>query len=191
MNAMKRISGLMLMAGAMILLGAGPSAFAASVTQETTPEQFPPGPCAGADEPIVGYWQVTWKDADTHEVVAKIWDVWHADRTETENDTFPILTGNVCQGAWIPLGHRTYGLTHPAFNFLSAPEDQEGQPDPNSSGLILERVTVSNDGNSYQGRGLVKTIAGMDPLDPHAAVLSSEKITITAKRVQVDKSQLP
>ena len=56
---------------------------------------------------------------------------------------------------------------------------------------ITSRVTVSADGNSYQGPGIFKTIAGMDPLDPHAAVLSSENITIDAKRVQVDTSQLP
>ena len=145
---------------------------------------------AKADEPIVGLWQVTWTDADTHEVVSKVWDVWHADRTETQNDTGPILVGNVCQGAWTKLGERTYGLTHPAFNFLTA-EDQEGQPDPNSSALILERVTVSKDGNSLQGTGIYKTIQGMDPLDPNATVLSSENLIITAKRVRVDKSQLP
>jgi hypothetical protein len=146
---------------------------------------------ARADEPIVGLWQVTWTDADTHEVVLKVWDVWHADRTETQNDTGPILIGNVCQGAWTKLGDRTYGLTHPAFNFLTAPEDQEGQPDPNSSALILERVTVSKDGNSLQGTGIYKTIQGMDPLDPNATVLGSENLVITGKRVQVDKSQLP
>jgi hypothetical protein len=146
---------------------------------------------ARASEPIVGYWQVTWKDADTQEVVLKVWDVWHADRTETQNDTTPTVLGNVCQGAWIALGHRTYGLTHPSFNYVSAPEDQEGQPDPNSSALILETVTVSKDGNSYQGKGVVKTVAGMDPLDPSAAVLSSEKIIISGKRIQVDKNQLP
>ena len=145
---------------------------------------------ARADEPIVGLWQVTWTDADTHEVVAKVWDVWHADRTETQNDTGPILIGNVCQGAWEKLGDRTYGLTHPAFNFLTA-EDHEGEPDPNSSALILERVTVSKDGNSLQGTGFYKTIQGMDPLDPNATVLGSENLTITGKRVQVDKSQLP
>ena len=146
---------------------------------------------ARADEPIVGLWQVTWTDADTHQVVLDVWDVWHADRTETQNDTTPILIGNVCQGAWIPLGGRTYGLTHPVFNFLSAPEDQEGQPDPNTSALVLERVTVSKDGNSFEGSGIYKTIAGADPLDPNAAVLSAENLTITGKRVQVDKSQLP
>jgi hypothetical protein len=45
--------------------------------------------------------------------------------------------------------------------------------------------------DSYQGKGVVKTIAGMDPLAPTAAVLSSENIIISAKRVQVDKRQLP
>jgi hypothetical protein len=145
---------------------------------------------ARADEPIVGLWQITWTDADTHDVVSKVWDVWHADRTETQNDTGPILIGNVCQGAWTKLGDRTYGLTHPAFNFLTAP-GQEGQPDPNSSTLILERVTVSKDRNSLQGTGFYKTIQGMDPLDPNATVLGSENLIITGKRVQVDKSQLP
>jgi hypothetical protein len=172
----------MLMAAAMMFLGLGLSGCGESDAATTS---------ASTDEPIVGLWQVTWKDADTQEVILKLWDVWHADRTETQNDTTPILIGNVCQGAWIPLGNRTYGLTHPSFNFLSAAEDQEGQPDPDSSALILERVTVSSDGNSFQGPGIFKTIAGMDPLDPNAAVLSSEKITITGKRVQVDKTQLP
>ena len=146
---------------------------------------------AGVQEPIVGLWQVTWTDADTHQVVLNLWDAWHADRTEMQNDTTPILIGNVCQGAWIPLGNRTYGLTHPAFNFLSAPEDQEGQPDPGSSALVLERVVVAKDGKTFEGTGIYKTIAGMDPLDPNAAVLNSENLVITGKRVQVDASQLP
>ena len=30
---------------------------------------------ARADEPIVGLWQVTWTDADTHQVVLDVWDV--------------------------------------------------------------------------------------------------------------------
>jgi len=170
------------MAAALMFLGLGLSGCGESDAAATS---------ASPDEPIVGLWQVTWTDANSHDVVLNLWDVWHADRTETQTDTTPILIGNVCQGAWIPLGNRTYGLTHPAFNFLSAPEDQEGQPDPNSSTLVLERVTVSNDGNSFQGPGIFKTIAGSDPLDPHAAVTSSENITITGKRVQVDKTQLP
>jgi hypothetical protein len=52
-------------------------------------------------------------------------------------------------------------------------------------------VTVSEDGNSLQGRGVSKTIAGPDPLDPDATVLSSENLIISGKRVKVDKTQLP
>ncbi|MBV8812051.1 MAG: hypothetical protein JO033_25570, partial [Acidobacteriaceae bacterium] len=70
-----------------------------------------------ADEPIVGFWQVTFTDKATGKVASYVWDVWHSDRTETQNDTGNILSGNVCQGAWVPLGKRTYGLTHPAFIF--------------------------------------------------------------------------
>ena len=123
-----------------------------------------------------------------------MWDVWHSDRTETQNDTTNTILSNVCQGAWVKLEDRTYGLSHPGFNFLTsppAPEDQEGNPDPSSSVLIFERITVDKRGNSFSGTGIVETIAGMNPYDPTAAVLSTQNITITAKRVTVDVSQLP
>src|SRR5262249_19157506 len=87
---------------------------------------------AWADEPIVGFWQATWKDATDGHVVEYVWDTWHNDRTETQNDSGNTISGNVCQGAWTPLGERTYGLTHPAFAFVCPscfgavePEDQE------------------------------------------------------------------
>ena len=60
---------------------------------------------ASADEPIVGFWQVTWKDATTGDVVLNVWDVWHSDRTETQDDTTNTILSNVCQGAWVPLGN--------------------------------------------------------------------------------------
>ena len=152
------------------------------------------GSKALADEPIVGFWQATWKDATSGQLVNLVWDVWHSDRTETQNDTTNTILSNVCQGAWVKLGNRTYGLSHPGFNFLTsppAPEDQEGNFDPSSSVLIFERITVDKGGNSFSGTGIVKTIAGPNPYDPTATVLGTENITITAKRVTVDLSQLP
>jgi hypothetical protein len=147
---------------------------------------------AWADEPIVGFWQVTWTDAGTGAVVSNVWDVWHSDHTETQNDTSPILSSNVCQGAWISLGKRTFGLTHPAFNFLTSPEDQEGLVDTTSSAIIFERVTVANDGKTFTGTGIIKTIQGMNPLDPAAPVIGTpETINIVGTRVMVDVSQLP
>jgi hypothetical protein len=147
---------------------------------------------AWADEPIVGFWQVTWTDATSGAVVLKVWDVWHSDHTETQDDTSPILFGNVCQGAWISLGKGTFGLTHPAFNFLTSPEDQEGLMDMTNSALILERVAVAKDGKTFNGTGIIKTIQGMNPLDPAALVIGTpETINIVGTRVTVDLSQLP
>ena len=142
---------------------------------------------ARADEPIVGMWQATWTDATTHAVVLNLWDVWHSDHTETQNDSGPVITGFVCQGAWISLGQRTYGLTHPAFNYVGS----DGHLDTTSVMLIFEKVTVSKDGKTFSGPGIIKVLSGIDPFDPSASLISSENININAKRVTVDPSQLP
>jgi len=138
-------------------------------------------------EPIVGLWQATWTDASTHAVVLNLWDAWHSDHTESQNDSGPVVTGFVCQGEWALLGQRTYGLTHPAFNYVGA----NGQLDTTSVTLILEKVTVSKDGKTFAGSGIMKVLSGIDPFDPTATVLFSENINISAKRVTVDTSQLP
>jgi hypothetical protein len=140
-----------------------------------------------ADEPIVGLWQATWTDAVTKGVVLNLWDAWHSDRTETQNDSGPVIAGFVCQGEWTSLGQRTYGLTHPAFNYVGA----NGQLDTTSVTLIFEKVTVSKDGKTFAGPGIIKVLSGIDPFDPSAMVLSTENINISAKRVTVDTSQLP
>ena len=140
-----------------------------------------------ADEPIVGLWQATWTDAVTNGVVLNHWDAWHSDHTETQNDSGPVITGFVCQGAWISLGQRTFGLTHPAFNYVGA----DGHLDTTSVMLIFEKVTVSKDGKTFSGPGIIKVLSGIDPFDPSASLISSENININAKRVTVDPSQLP
>jgi len=152
---------------------------------------------ASADEPIVGFWQTTFKDATTGQVTTHVWDAWHSDRTEVQNDTGNILSGNVCQGAWVPLGHRTFGLSHPSFLFADPTHPEFGWTENNegqfvdASCIILERVTVDKSGNNYAGPGRIKCVAGVDPFDPTAPVLFTENLTITGKRVTVDVSQLP
>jgi hypothetical protein len=142
-------------------------------------------------EPIVGLWQATWTDAsggaNDGNVVANVWDVWHSDRTETQNDNGPVIAGFVCQGAWQLVGKRTYFLTHPSFNYTGA----DGHLDTTSVSVVYEKVTVSKDGNSFSGTGLIKGLSGLDPFDPSASVLFTLPIDITAKRVVPDPSQLP
>jgi hypothetical protein len=154
------------------------------------------GSSALADEPIVGYWQVTFKDASTGEVVLHVWEAWHSDRTEMQNVSANPIGGNVCQGVWVPLGQRTYGLNHPAFLFFVEgefpfpSEDQEGQLESVSID-ILARVAVDKSADTFAGTGIIKVIDGIDPLDPSASVLATQNLIITGKRVKVDVSQLP
>ena len=158
-------------------------------------EEWSRGSNAGNPEPIVGFWQVSFKHADGN--TEYVWDAWLSDRTEIQNDTADILAGNVCQGTWVPLGHRTYGLTHPAFVFADGKhpdygwtEDNEGQF-ANASCVVLERIKVDKSGNNYAGPGQIQCVAAPDPFDPTAAVIFTEKIGITGKRVSVDVSKLP
>ncbi len=144
-----------------------------------------------ADEPIVGLWLSTWTDdsggPSEGSVVLKAWDIWHADRTEAQNDSGPVIAGFVCQGAWKPLGNRTYFLSHPNFNYTGA----DGHLDTTNSGVSYEKVKVSKDGKSFEGTGLIKVFTGTDPFDPSATLLYSLPIKIKAKRVVPDPSQLP
>jgi len=143
-----------------------------------------------AEEPIVGLWLATWtfnSGGPSDTVLLQTWDVWHADRTEAMNDSGPVIAGFVCQGAWKPLGNRTYFLSHPNFNYAGA----DGHLDSTSSGVTYEKVTVSKDGNSFEGTGLIKVFTGIDPFDPSATLLFSLPVKIKAKRVVPDPSQLP
>jgi hypothetical protein len=144
-----------------------------------------------ADEPIVGLWLATWIDDSAGpgrgNVVAKVWDVWHADHTETQNDSGPVVAGFVCQGAWKALGNRTYFLSHPSFNYLGP----DGHLDATSVSVIYEKVTVSKDGNYFEGKGVARTVTGLDPFDPSATLIGSLPVRIKAKRVVPDPSQLP
>jgi hypothetical protein len=141
-------------------------------------------------EPIVGLWLATWTDdsggASEGTVIVNAWDAWHADGTEAQNDNGPVIIGFVCQGAWKPVGKRTYFLSHPSFNYLGA----DGHLDTTSSSVIYERVTVSQDGKSFKGTGLIKVFTGIDPFDPSATALYSLPIKISAKRVVPDPAQL-
>jgi hypothetical protein len=146
---------------------------------------------ASADEPIVGLWEATWTDASggpgNGSVVANVWDVWHSDGTETQNDNGPVIIGFVCQGVWTKVGKRSYFLSHPSFNYLG----DDGHLDTTSSTVIFEKVTVSKDGNSFKGIGAIKGYSGIDPFDPSATLFYTFPINITAKRVIPDTSQLP
>src|SRR5580658_5680960 len=70
-------------------------------------------------EPIVGLWEITATGSgDTAGFIDNVFSGWTSDGLEFDQDTAaPILTGYVCYGTWIKLGAKTYGLTHPFFDY--------------------------------------------------------------------------
>jgi hypothetical protein len=101
----------------------------------------------------------------------------------------------------VPLGKRTYGLSHPYFGFkdpnfgqshpdLGWTEDNEGEF-AGYSCVILQRVTLDKSGNNYAGTSAVKCVLGPNPFDPTAPVVFTGNNAITGQRVTVDVSQLP
>ncbi|MGA8729941.1 MAG: hypothetical protein WB608_14405, partial [Terracidiphilus sp.] len=72
--------------------------------------------------------------------------VWHSDGTEIMNSSRPAQDGNFCLGVWQQTGRRQYFLNHIPW--------QGNDPSGNTQdgAQILEKITLSPDGNSYSGK---------------------------------------
>ena len=134
-------------------------------------------------QPIVGLWEVT--VTLTGQPVLDSFETWSSDGTQAETAIKPVLSGNVCLGLWTSLGKQSYGLTHPVYNF-----DDTGTANGTSANLMY-RVTLSHGNNSFSGNASLTVFDGIDPFDPAATVLATFTGTVTAKKITVNKSQLP
>lgn len=140
-------------------------------------------PSALAEEPIVGLWQAAIKYDDI--TLENVITAWTSDGLEVEDYALPVLEGHICYGHWIKLQGRTYGQTHPYFEY-----DQSTGKWTGTSGIIYYTVTVSNDGKTYNGK--VSGKFGVPGPNPYASGGTSYSgLTITATKVAVDVSQLP
>ena len=72
--------------------------------------------------------------------------VWHNDGTEIMNSSRPAQDGNFCLGVWQQTGRRQYFLNHIPWQG----NDPFGKPQDGAQ--ILEKITLSPDGNSYSGK---------------------------------------
>ena len=124
------------------------------------------------DVSIVGLWKVEF--LIDGEVFDRGFDAWHADGTETLNDSVPPTSGNVCLGVWDQTGRRTYRLKHPSWNY-----DADGV----AIGTVVLREVVELDksGNRYQGA------LTFDVLDMNDNLLFRGSGTITGKRITPDR----
>jgi hypothetical protein len=113
--------------------------------QEPASDGFAPEePERGEGPSMTGLWKTVFVAGGT--VVNLGFNTWHSDGTEWALDGgFPPAGGNVCPGVWERIGHRSYRTVHPAFNYDAS--------NTHVTSIFIERlnVTISRDGNSYQG----------------------------------------
>jgi hypothetical protein len=77
--------------------------------------------------------------------------VWHSDGTEIMNSSRPAQDGNFCLGVWKKTGRFTYLLNHMPWQGNDPSGGPSGIGNPAGGAQILERVTLSPDGNHYSG----------------------------------------
>ncbi len=100
--------------------------------------------------------------------------VWHSDGTEIMNSSRPAQDGNFCLGVWRQTGRRQYFLNHIPW------QGNDPMGNPQGGAQILEKITLSPDGNSYSGKF---TFQAYDTNgNPTLAVTG----TLTAKRITPD-----
>jgi hypothetical protein len=126
-----------------------------------------------ADPTAVGLWNI--QILSDGQVIDSGFDAWHADGTETLNDTTPPAAGAVCLGIWSKVGPLTYQLKHPSWLFDDA--------NVNLIGIAMTRETVVLDqgGNSYTGKFTV------DAFDLNGNRLSHFEGAIRALRITTDE----
>ncbi|HUN83514.1 MAG TPA: hypothetical protein VMU48_04005 [Terracidiphilus sp.] len=119
---------------------------------------------------IVGMWHVKFTASDGSAFDDSLVQ-WHDDGTEIMNSSRPAQDGNFCMGVWKRTGERKYVLNHLPWKG----NDPTGQPQDGAQ--LIERVTLSPDGNSYVG---TYTFV---PYDQNGNAGPTFTGTISAKRV--------
>ena len=113
-------------------------------------------------EPIVGMWHVVFtaqtQNGETIPVTGGVVIdnsvvVWHGDGTEIMNSARSAQDGNFCLGVLERTGDRTYLLNH--IPWQGNVYDPTAAPNvigaPQGGAQIIEKITLSPDGNSYTG----------------------------------------
>lgn len=105
-------------------------------------------------DPIVGMWHVLFTaqapDGTTIPVDNAL-VVWHSDKTEIMNSARPPQDGDFCLGVWENRGQSSYKLNHFAWLANDTANAPSGIGNPTGPTQLIEKVTLSPDGNHYSG----------------------------------------
>jgi hypothetical protein len=138
------------------------------------------------DEPsIVGMWHVifngqTMNGEPFSGVVDNSVVVWHSDGTEVMNSSRPAQDGNFCMGVWVRTGKLKYHLNHIPWAGNDPSNAPNGIGNPQGGAQLIEKITLSPDGNSYTGSFT------LDAYDTNGHVTVSFTGMLTAKRITVN-----
>jgi hypothetical protein len=155
-----------------------------SALQLSPPLQEPASDGVAAGEPqrerepsMTGLWKTVLVAGGA--VVNVGFNTWRSDGTEWALDGGVLPAGgNVCPGVWERIGHRSYRTVHPAFNYDAS--------NTHVVGIFIERlkITISPDGNSYQGDFT------WDSYDLQGNLLSDSSVAgkVMGTRIQVDSA---
>ena len=112
---------------------------------------------AGGVEPVVGMWHVTFTAEGNTEgppdgtPIDNAIAVWHSDGTEIMNSGRPPQDGDFCMGVWKKIGPNQYLANHFAWGGNDTTNAPTGIGNPTGPTRILEKITVSSDGQSFSG----------------------------------------
>jgi hypothetical protein len=138
------------------------------------------------DPSIVGMWHVVFtaytSNGDAIPDGAPIDNsvvVWHPDGTEIMNSSRSAQDGNFCLGVWERTGRRAYLLNHIPWqgNVFdpTVPPDTIGKPQDGAQ--IIEKITLSPDGDSYTGTFTLKAYQNGSVYQTFTGTLSAKRIT--------------
>jgi hypothetical protein len=106
----------------------------------------------GREPSIIGMWHVVFTGQSMNDgpyTLPEPFDnsvvVWHPDGTEIMNSSRPAQDGNFCLGVWKQTGRREYFLNHIPW------QGNDPTGSPQGGAQILEKITLSQDGNHYTG----------------------------------------
>jgi len=149
---------------------------------------FLPISVSASDDRIVGMWHVTFT-AQGNEAgppdgtpIDNSIVVWHSDGTEIMNSNRPAQDGNFCLGIWEKTGKSTYKLNHLPWAGNDPSNAPSGIGNPQGGAQLIEKITLSPDGNHYSG---TFTLDAYDPSGNQVAhilgVLSATRVTMNTK----------
>lgn len=138
---------------------------------------------------IVGMWHVIFTantfngEAIPDTMIDNAMVVWHSDGTEIMNSNRPAQDGNYCLGVWEQTGKFKYFLNHLPWQGNDTANAPNGIGNPTGGAQIIEKVTLSQDGNSYSG---MFTLTAYNPDGTPAGVqftgtLAATRVTVTTR----------